>query len=469
MFVPSWRKESSKPESPIIDQDVLTRLEEDNILVWTPSRCINGRRVICYDDRFIIRLAHQTDGIIVSNDNFRDLQNESTDWKKVIEQRLLMYSFVDDRFMPPDDPAGRYGPNLNEFLLKGCGKACPYGRRCTYGNRCKYLHPERNSKTEAEMMMLASQLSEKVTLTPPAIPYGETKPRSGSYRESCTQRQGRPLPPLPDMPAYLLTKPLPPTPTEIPPPRQAKPLPIPQFDMYHNMAQLFPPTLRNNPSNPSQRPFSDPLPQPQPYRDVNGMPEQYGRSPLARRGSLPPVMSDSFEGYPSLPRGNGHYNQMYPSHPNMAPPPDIPHRMVVPEEAYAACAQYQPSYQPVQPGFPHPWAMTQFQQPHGQYQPYHYNTNTHFHPHYPNNYNGGQGSGYYRTRSCPTDTEVTDGPSERSEASLEEERIRVYEKLLEVFPDDAAKILKIMDENPKESNVEKLTQLLLEEEEEKEA
>ena len=32
--------------------------------------------------------------------------------------RLLMFSFVADIFMPPDDPLGRDGPTLDEFLQK---------------------------------------------------------------------------------------------------------------------------------------------------------------------------------------------------------------------------------------------------------------------------------------------------------------------------------------------------------------
>jgi len=49
--------------------------------------------------------------------------------------------------MPPDDPLGRSGPTLENFLkmpaLRKGGETCPYGKKCTYGNKCKYNHPER--------------------------------------------------------------------------------------------------------------------------------------------------------------------------------------------------------------------------------------------------------------------------------------------------------------------------------------
>ena len=81
------------------DQDILRKLEKEKILVFTPSRRVQGRRVVCYDDRFIVKLALDSDGIIVSNDNYRDLQVEKPEWKKFIEERLLMYSFVNDKYV----------------------------------------------------------------------------------------------------------------------------------------------------------------------------------------------------------------------------------------------------------------------------------------------------------------------------------------------------------------------------------
>ncbi|KAF7649957.1 hypothetical protein LDENG_00133220, partial [Lucifuga dentata] len=154
VFVPAWRKEQSRPDAPITDQEILRRLEKEKILVFTPSRRVQGRRVVCYDDRFIVKLAYESDGIIVSNDNYRDLANEKPEWKKFIDERLLMYSFVNDKFMPPDDPLGRHGPSLDNFLRKRPimpeqkKQPCPYGKKCTYGHKCKYYHPERGGQPQ---------------------------------------------------------------------------------------------------------------------------------------------------------------------------------------------------------------------------------------------------------------------------------------------------------------------------------
>ncbi|KAM9703400.1 LOW QUALITY PROTEIN: endoribonuclease ZC3H12A-like [Menidia menidia] len=154
VFVPLWRKELPRADAPITDQHVLHDLERRKILVYTPSRCVNGKRVVCYDDRYIIKLAFESDGIIVSNDNYRDLQTENPRWKRFIEERLLMYTFANDKFMPPDDPLGRNGPTLDDLLRKRPWipdnklQHCPYGRKCTYGVKCKFYHPERAHQSQ---------------------------------------------------------------------------------------------------------------------------------------------------------------------------------------------------------------------------------------------------------------------------------------------------------------------------------
>lgn len=158
VFVPLWRKESPRKDAPITDQEILMELEKERILVFTPARTIKGRRVACYDDRYILKVAHELDGIVVSNDNYRDLLNENEGFRKVVEERLLMYSFMEDKFMPPDDPLGRHGPSLDNFLRKTptapepLPPTCPYGKKCTYGNKCKYHHPERGNAPHKTVM-----------------------------------------------------------------------------------------------------------------------------------------------------------------------------------------------------------------------------------------------------------------------------------------------------------------------------
>ncbi|KAI8791898.1 ribonuclease ZC3H12 [Biomphalaria glabrata] len=164
-FVPQWRKETSRPDAPITDQDILLELEREKILVFTPSRRVKGRRVVCYDDRYILNLAKETEGIIVSNDMYRDLVNESEEFRRLVDQRLLMYSFVNDRFMPPEDPLGRFGPSLENFLRKTpiarSKDSCPYGKKCTYGNRCRFFHPERGS---APLKSISDTLKEQAEI-----------------------------------------------------------------------------------------------------------------------------------------------------------------------------------------------------------------------------------------------------------------------------------------------------------------
>ncbi|NXQ76557.1 ZC12A Ribonuclease, partial [Quiscalus mexicanus] len=151
------------------DQYILRDLEKKKILVFTPSRRVGGKRVVCYDDRFIVKLAHESDGVVVSNDTYRDLQSERPEWKKFIEERLLMYSFVNDKFMPPDDPLGRHGPSLDNFLRKKPvvpehkKQQCPYGKKCTYGIKCKFYHPERINQPQRS---LADELRANARLSP---------------------------------------------------------------------------------------------------------------------------------------------------------------------------------------------------------------------------------------------------------------------------------------------------------------
>ncbi|XP_009873297.1 PREDICTED: probable ribonuclease ZC3H12D, partial [Apaloderma vittatum] len=191
-FVPLWRKDPPRQDSPIADQHILEELEKQSILVYTPSRKVKGKRVVCYDDRYIVKVAYEKDGVIVSNDHYRDLQNENPEWKWFIEQRLLMYSFVSNRFMPPDDPLGRHGPTLNNFLSKKPvlpepkWQPCPYGKKCTYGNKCKFYHPERRHQAQ---LSVADELRAKIK-----VPFSVGKEEEEKCNHSLYRAGGEPAP-----------------------------------------------------------------------------------------------------------------------------------------------------------------------------------------------------------------------------------------------------------------------------------
>ncbi|XP_078475678.1 NEDD4-binding protein 1 [Lampetra planeri] len=115
VFVPQYR---TCRDPSIKEQHLLTKLEELGLLSFTPCRMFEGRRITTHDDRFMLHLADNTDGIIVTNDNFREFTTELISWREIVKTRILPYTFVGDVFMVPDDPLGRHGPRLDQFLTK---------------------------------------------------------------------------------------------------------------------------------------------------------------------------------------------------------------------------------------------------------------------------------------------------------------------------------------------------------------
>ncbi|XP_069015039.1 protein KHNYN [Embiotoca jacksoni] len=112
-LLPQWRQKGDHKSK---ERHYLAELQKLGLLSYTPSREVQGKRISSYDDRLILQLAQKTDGVIVTNDNLRDLLDESPVWRDIIKKRLLQYTFVGDHFMVPDDPLGRGGPHLDDFL-----------------------------------------------------------------------------------------------------------------------------------------------------------------------------------------------------------------------------------------------------------------------------------------------------------------------------------------------------------------
>lgn len=111
-FVPHFRCKYGKST----DGKLLDQLEKQGLVVYTPSREIQGKMITSYDDRYIVQCAAEFDAVIVSCDNYRDLLRENPRWRHVIENRLLQFTWVGDMIMFPRDPLGRDGPTLENFL-----------------------------------------------------------------------------------------------------------------------------------------------------------------------------------------------------------------------------------------------------------------------------------------------------------------------------------------------------------------
>ncbi|XP_023162733.2 uncharacterized protein LOC111593896 [Drosophila hydei] len=110
--IPLFRRNANKSSNPAL----LDQLYKDGNIVFTPCKNLPNQQAISYDDRFILQLAYERNAAVVSNDNYRDLINENAAFKKIIENRVIGYSWCDNILILPKDPYGRFGPPLAEIL-----------------------------------------------------------------------------------------------------------------------------------------------------------------------------------------------------------------------------------------------------------------------------------------------------------------------------------------------------------------
>ncbi|XP_028993432.1 protein KHNYN [Betta splendens] len=146
-LLPQWRQKS---DPKIKEQHYLSKLQKLGLLSYTPSREVQGKRISSYDDRFMLQLAQKTDGVIVTNDNLRDLSDESQVWRDIIKKRLLQYTFVGDHFMVPDDPLGRGGPHLDDFLCSEHRTPDPGNH--SFAGLASPFHPSKFPRSQTEVL-----------------------------------------------------------------------------------------------------------------------------------------------------------------------------------------------------------------------------------------------------------------------------------------------------------------------------
>uniref|UniRef100_A0A8C5M109 NEDD4-binding protein 1 n=1 Tax=Leptobrachium leishanense TaxID=445787 RepID=A0A8C5M109_9ANUR len=169
VFVPYFRM---KKDNKIKEQHFLKELNEVGLLSFTPSRTVEGKRITSYDDRFMVQLAEKTDGVIVTNDNLRDIYDESNAWKNIIKDRLLQFTFVGDILMVPDDPLGRDGPPLDKFLSKTPQQKPKSKGHSFAGRRAPHNSPKHSTQTEV-------------------FNYRDRKPGGHELEDDCTDIRGR--------------------------------------------------------------------------------------------------------------------------------------------------------------------------------------------------------------------------------------------------------------------------------------
>ncbi|GAU95046.1 hypothetical protein RvY_06727 [Ramazzottius varieornatus] len=119
VVTPRWRKSCHTPAAKEENLRIIAALEEQGIMAWTPSRQIGSRMTASYDDPFILTYAQKTNGVIISNDYFRDVLKKCPQFREIIEERTLMFTFFEDAFYLPADQQGKYSKISTEALLNG--------------------------------------------------------------------------------------------------------------------------------------------------------------------------------------------------------------------------------------------------------------------------------------------------------------------------------------------------------------
>ncbi|XP_068611896.1 protein KHNYN [Brachionichthys hirsutus] len=149
-LLPQWRQKSNPKAT---EQHYLQELQKLGMVSYTPSREVQGKRITSYDDRLMLQHAQKTDGVIVTNDNLRDLTDETPVWRDIIKKRLLQYTFVGDHFMVPDDPLGRGGPHLDDFLRSEHSAPHP-GRHSFAGASATFPSSCKSPRSQTELLQL---------------------------------------------------------------------------------------------------------------------------------------------------------------------------------------------------------------------------------------------------------------------------------------------------------------------------
>uniref|UniRef100_G1PHW6 NYN domain and retroviral integrase containing n=1 Tax=Myotis lucifugus TaxID=59463 RepID=G1PHW6_MYOLU len=111
VFVPTWQLKKNRR---VRESHFLTKLHSLKMLSITPSQLENGKKITTYDYRFMVKLAEETDGIIVTNEQLHILMNNSK--KLMVKDRAHQHLPSGDVVLAPVRRPGSSGPSLPHCL-----------------------------------------------------------------------------------------------------------------------------------------------------------------------------------------------------------------------------------------------------------------------------------------------------------------------------------------------------------------
>ena len=81
-------------------------------------REVGKDRIASFDHQYGLDYAAKHGGVVVTQDDFKELVNKMLGWAEVVQKRILTPTFVHgrDEVLWPKDPLGKDSPSLQEFL-----------------------------------------------------------------------------------------------------------------------------------------------------------------------------------------------------------------------------------------------------------------------------------------------------------------------------------------------------------------
>ena len=98
------------------ERRIAQKLEDKNVLHYAPSRRLGQGYIQSDDDLFILKTAKILNAIVLSNDQFQKEKINHPEYSDVIDNCVIQPRFISGKLILPDDPLGKNGPKLEEFL-----------------------------------------------------------------------------------------------------------------------------------------------------------------------------------------------------------------------------------------------------------------------------------------------------------------------------------------------------------------